>query len=135
MAWKAFDWLLQRLDYLGKDVDYKFSHAIVIGDETALQRTLYRSQGDTQAGLKGYTDLPRVVNNVCFGSSLYNPCLQIADWVALAVRGWAESRPTGSQRLGQLLRSFRGYPDNVLGRGIVPIPDRSICPPIPVLEE
>ena len=47
--------------------------------------------------------MPRLVNNVWFGSSRSSPQLQMADWIAYAVRTWAESKRVGYDRLRRVL--------------------------------
>jgi len=129
---RAFGWLLQRLNYMGNIGERAFADAFIIGDENAVAVAMYKSQALAQAGADKYTDLPKIVNNVWFGSSAHNPCLQIADWVAYAVRNWAEKRQAANMRLKGMLHNFRGYPDNVFGWGIVAIPDQAAFPKLPL---
>ena len=128
---RAFEYLLQRIDYLGGDPDFEYHDAMVIGDQSAVTRLMHESQAGIQAGRGYFTDAPRLVNNVWFGSSRFSPQLQMADWIAYAVRTWAEGRREGSDRLGQVLRRFRGYPDRVNGYGIVLAPDDDRFPGLP----
>jgi len=129
---KTFEWLLQRVEYLGDDPDFAFSEALVVGDETSTAKMMYRSQAEAQAGFRQFTDLPKLLNNVWFGSSLHNPCLQMADWIAFACRRWAQGDNIGAVRLKQIMKYFRGYPFEILGRGIVVNPSRtSALPPLP----
>jgi len=125
---KAFEWLLQRLNYLGNPGEKNYSDAFLIGDENAVTTSMYKSQALAQAGFSNYTSLPKIANNVWFDSSAHNPCLQLADWVAFAVRTWAEKSGDTNMRLQELLPNFRGYPNNVMGRGIVPIPSEDAFP-------
>lgn len=129
---KAFEWLLQRLNYLGNPGEKNYPNAFLIGDENAVTTSMYKSQALTQAGFSQYTSLPKIANNVWFGSSAHNPCLQLADWVAFAVRTWAEKRRDTNTRLRELLPNFRGYPNNVMGWGIVPIPSEDAFPKLPI---
>jgi hypothetical protein len=92
---------------------------------------MYKSQADAQAGLCQFTDLPKVVNNIWFGASSHNPCIQMADWIAYSVRTWAEKRQGANMHLRNLMPYFRGFPDKVLGWGIVPIPDVDCFPKLP----
>lgn len=128
---KAFEWLLQRLNYLGNAGERNYPNVFLIGDENAVTTSMYKSQALAQAGFSNYTSLPKIANNVWFGSSAHNPCLQLADWVAFAVRTWAEKRRDTSTRLRELLPNFRGYPNNVMGWGIVPIPSEDAFPKLP----
>ncbi len=59
--------------------------------------------------------------------------MQIADWVAFAIRTWAEAKESSS-RIKQLLPNFRGYPDpdKLLGRGIVLCPNKECVPNLPL---
>jgi len=125
---KAFEWLLQRLNYMGNPGEKDYPGAFLIGDENAVTTSMYKSQARAQAGFSNYTSLPKIANNVWFGSSAHNPCLQIADWVAFAVRTWAEGRQDTNTRLSGLLPNFRGYPNNIMGWGIVPIPSEDDFP-------
>ena len=128
---KSFEWLLQRLNFLGNPSEMNFTGVLLIGDESSISTLMYNSQASAQAGLSKFTTLPKIMNNVWFGSSLHNPCLQIADWVAYAVRTWAEKRQASNMRLKSILPSFRGYPNTILGRGIVTIPNQHSFPKLP----
>jgi hypothetical protein len=127
----AHVFLLQRLEYLSKDQDFGFTDAFVVGDESSDTKDMLQAQAAVQAGLGKFTELPSLVNRSWFGNSLYDPCLQIADWVAFAVRTWAELKPMCSSRINQLLPHFRGYPNEVLGRGIVLCPNAEGFPNLP----
>lgn len=128
----AYEFLLQRVDYLSRDGDFDFSDAFIIGDETADTSVMLKTQAEIQAGLgTHFSLLPTIVNRPWFGSSLHDPCLQIADWIAFAVRTWAEENTAYSHRIRQLFPNFRGYPDKVLGSGIVLCPDRECFPKLP----
>lgn len=130
----AYKYLLQRLQYLSKDPDIDFSDAFVVGDQSSSTKVMLETQAEIQAGLgKEFSDLPTILNRPWWGSSLHDPCLQIADWIASAVRRWAEGKPT---LLKHLLPNFRGYPDpdRVIGRGIVLCPDKECFPRLPLEE-
>jgi hypothetical protein len=131
----TYTYLLQRLEYLGKDPDVNFSDAFVVGDQSSSTKTMLETQAGIQAGLGlgKFSDLPTIVNRPWFGSSLHDPCLQMADWIAFAVRKWAEGDST---RIKQLLPNFRGYPDpdRLLGRGIVLCPNKECFPELPLEE-
>jgi hypothetical protein len=95
---------------------------------------MLQTQAEIQAGLgREFSDLPAILNRPWWGASLYEPCLQIADWVAFAIRRWVEGKPT---LLRQLLPNFRGYPDPdwLLGRGIVCCPNKECFPQLPLEE-
>ena len=124
----AFDYLLQRINYLGGDVGFKYKDALVIGDQSAVDSLMHQSQARVQAGHGYFTDLPRLVNNVWFGSSRYNAPIQMADWIAYAVRIWSERRSEGFARLVQVLPRFRGYPGRIGGQGIVVVPKENGFP-------
>jgi len=126
-----FDWLLQRLEFLGNPNEWDYSDGFIIGDESSVNNFMYKSQAATQSGLCKFTNLPKIVNNIWFGASLHNPCLQIADWIAYSVRTWAEKRQGANLRLKMILPHFRGFPNNVLGWGIVPIPRSNSFPALP----
>jgi len=126
----AYEFLLQRVDYLSRDVKraFDFSDAFIIGDATADSSVMLRAQAEIQAGLgKHFSPLQVIVNRPWFGSSLHDPCLQMADWIAFAVRTWAEENIAYSHRIKQLLPNFRGYPE-VLGSGIVLCPNKECFP-------
>lgn len=126
-----YEFLLQRLDYLSRDGEdaFQFLDAFVVGDESADSSVMLRTQAEIQAGLgKHFSPLPTIVNRPWFGSSLHDPCLQMADWVAFAVRTWAEESKAYSHRIEQLLPSFRGYPEKILGNGIVLCPNKECFP-------
>jgi hypothetical protein len=128
----TYEFLLQRVDYLSRDGDFDFSDAFVIGDESADSSVMLKTQAEIQAGLgTHFTVLPTIVNRPWFGSSLHDPCLQMADWIAFSVRTWAEGNMTHSHRINGLLPTFRGYPDRVLGNGIVLCPDKECFPKLP----
>jgi hypothetical protein len=127
---RLFDWLLQRLEFLGNQSEWNYSDAFIIGD-SAVNNFMYKSQADIQAGICQFTNLPSIVNNVWFGTSLHNPCLQIADWISFSIRTWAEKRQSANLHLKMLLPHFRGFP-HVLGWGIVPIPRAESFPRLPV---
>ena len=126
---KAFKWLLQRLHYLMEDKNN--SETIVIGDEMTDPGQLKECQCYMQAGYERYTSGKNIVNNVVFGSSIYNPPIQIADWLAFAVRNWAIQARHTKERLGDIIHQFRDYP-NVAGRGIVLIPNPHRFPNLPL---
>jgi len=120
----ALPYLLQRLQYFLREND---GLAVVIGDENSYQRQMYAVHATLPAGAGIYTSLSRIVNNVVFGSSEYNPGLQVADWVAHALNRWARSDPT---LFASFKGKFRGYPLNIKGRGLVLVPDNHSWPPI-----
>ena len=128
---RAFEHLLRGIDDLGGDPDFEYHDAMVIGDQSAVSRLMHESQAGIQAGRGYFTDAPRLVNNVWFGSSRFSPQLQMADWIAYAVRTWAEGRREGFDRLGQLLRRFRGHPHRVSGHGLALVPDHDRFPELP----
>ena len=128
---RAFEHLLREIDDLGGDPDFEYQDAMVIGDQSAVSRLMHESQAGIQAGRGYFTDAPRLVNNVWFGSSRFSPQLQMADWIAYAVRTWAERKREGFDRLGQVLRRFRGHPDRMSGSGIVLEPDAFRFPELP----
>lgn len=129
----AYEYLLQRLEYLSKDKDFDFSDAFLVGDQSSDTRAILETQAEIQAGLGKFSDLPAIENRSWWGSSLYDPCLQIADWIAFAVRRWAEG---DSSPIKQLLPNFRGYPDpdRLIGRGIVLCPNKECFPKLPIEE-
>lgn len=131
----TYEYLLQRLQYLGEDPDFDFSDAFVIGDQTSRTKVMLETQAGIQSGLGKFSDLPAIVNRTWFGSSLYDAHLQIADWIAFAVRTWAEAKEHSS-RIIQLLPNFRGYPDpdKLIGRGIVLCPRKEYFPSLPLLD-
>jgi hypothetical protein len=134
----TYEYLLQRLEYLGKDPDFNFTDSFIVGDQSSSTKVMLETQAGVQAGFGKYSQLPTIVNRPWFGSSLYEPCLQIADWVAFAVRTWAERKGALSYRLEKLLPNFRGYPDQdkVIGRGIVLCPNKECFPNLlPKLKE
>ena len=128
---RAFEHLLQGIDDLGGDLDFEYNDAMVIGDQSAVSQIMHESQAGIQAGRGYFNDAPRLVNNVWFGSSRFSPQLQMADWIAYAVRTWAEGRREGFDRLGQVLGRFRGHPDRVSGSGIALVPDGDRFPEFP----
>ena len=128
---RAFGHLLREIDDLGGDADFEYHDAMVIGDQSAVNQLMHESQAGIQAGRGYFSDAPRLVNNVWFGSSRFSPQLQMADWIAYAMRTWAEGRREGYDRLGQVLRRFRGHPDRVSARGIALVPDRDRFPELP----
>lgn len=128
---RLFEWLLQRLNYLGNPSEWDFPDAFIVGDESAVTTSMYKSQAIAQAGFSNFTRLPKIANNVWFGSSTNNPCLQIADWIAYAIRTWGEMRQGANMRLKEILPYFRGYPDKIFGRGIIPIPSARELPKLP----
>lgn len=123
-----YHFLLQRLQLLSTDNNFEFSDSFVVGDETSSAKILLAKQSAVQAGLDKHGDLPSIVNKSWFGSSLHEPCLQIADSVAYTVLNWAEKRDATT--LKTLLPNFRGYPkvDKIIGKGIVCCPDRDCFP-------
>ena len=127
---RAFGHILLRIDDLGGDADFEYRDAMVIGDQSAVNRLMHESQAGFQAGRGYFPDMPRLANNVWFGSSRFSPQLQMADWIAYAVRTWAERKREGFERLGQVLGRFRGHPDRV-DRGIVVEPDENRFPEFP----
>jgi hypothetical protein len=129
---KTFEYLLQRLQYLGDDREFPFTDAVLVGDQSAIDKLMYTSQAEAQAGLGHFTMLPKLLNNVWFGSSLHNPSLQMADWVAFACRLWAERKtPRGVSPLGYIVHRFRGYPNRVKGVGIAVNPAKANVPAMP----
>lgn len=131
----TYEFILQRLDYLSQDNDeyFDFSDAFVIGDESSDSTVMLKAQAEIQAGLgEHFSQLPTIVNRPWFGSSLHDPCLQMADWIAFAVRRWAEESTAYSHRIKQLLPSFRGYPEKILGNGIVLCPNKKYFPTLPL---
>ena len=128
---RAFEHLLRGIDDLGGDPDFEYHDAMVIGDQSAVSRLMHESQAGIQAGRGYFADLPRLVNNVWFGSSRFSPQLQMADWIAYAVRTWAERKHEGYDRLRQVLGRFRGHPDRVSGCGIVVTPEENRFPELP----
>lgn len=128
---RAFEHLIRGINDLGGDVGFEFHDAMVIGDQSAVSQLMHESQAGIQAGRGYFNDAPRLVNNVWFGSSRFSPQLQMADWIAYAVRTWTEGRREGYGRLGQVLRRFRGYPDGVSTNGIALVPDRDEFPDLP----
>ena len=125
----TYEFLLQRINYLSTDGDFDFSDALIIGDETADTSIMLKTQAEIQAGLgMHFSKLQTIVNRPWFGSSLHDPCLQIADWIAFTIRIWAEENTAYSYRIKQLLSNFRGYPDRILGSGIVLCPNRDSFP-------
>ena len=129
----AYEYLLQRLQHLSKDPDFDFSDAFVVGDQSSCVRVMLETQAEIQAGLGKFSDLPTILNRSWWGSSLHDACLQMADWIAFAVRRWAEG---DSSLLKQLLPNFRGYPDpnKLVGRGIVLCPNKECFPKLPLEE-
>ena len=128
---RAFGHLLQRIDNLGGDRDFEYRDAMVIGDQSAVTRLMHESQAGIQSRQGFLSNMPRLVNNVWFGSSRFSPQLQMADWIAFAVRTWAEGKREGFERLGQVSRHFRGYPDHVKDHGIVLWPEEGQYPALP----
>lgn len=130
---QAYEYLLQRLEYLSKDPDFDFSDAFVVGDQSSTTKVMLETQAGIQAGLGKFSDLPAIINRSWWGSSLFDPCLQMGDWIAFAVRRWAEG---DSSQIKQLLPNFRGYPDadRLLGRGIVLCPRKECFPKLPLEE-
>jgi len=130
----TYEFLLQRLQYLRADKDFEFSDAFVVGDESSSTKIMLETQAGIQAGLGKFSDLPNIVNRSWFGSSLHDPCLQMADWVAFVVRTWAEGDAVSSRRIKLLLPYFRGYPDpdKLIGRGIVLCPNKECFPSLPL---
>lgn len=123
----TYEYLLQRLHYSHSDSDFQFNDCFVVGDESSSSKLILETQAGIQAGLGKFSELETIVNKSWFGSSLHDPCLQIADWIAYAVRIWAER---SSPRIKLLLPHFRGYPvlDNIIGRGIVLCPKKECFP-------
>ena len=128
---RAFEHLLRGIDDLGGDLDFQYHDAMVIGDQSAVSQLMHESQAGIQAGRGYFSDAPRLVNNVWFGSSRFSPQLQMADWIAYAVRTWAEGRREGYDRLGQVLSRFRGHPNGVGDNGIALVPNRDQFPEFP----
>lgn len=126
----TYKYLLQRLQYLSDDAQepFEFSDAFIIGDQSSVTKTMLEIQTNTQAGLEKFSELPTIINKSWFGFSLYDPCLQMADWIAFAIRVWAEESTAYAYRIKQLLPNFRGYPDDILGRGIVLCPSGEYFP-------
>lgn len=123
-----YEWLLQRLQFLSSDPGYEFTDSFVVGDETSNYKTLLTKQSVVQAGFGKHSDIPTVVNKSWFGSSLHEPCLQIADSIAYAVKYWAEGR--GIHYLKNILPNFRGYPDRVKSQGSACCPNKECFPSI-----
>ena len=128
---RASEHLLRGIDDLGGDLDLEYHDAMVIGDQSAVSRLIHESQAGIQAGRGYFTDAPRLVNNVWFGSSRFSPQLQMADWIAYAVRTWAEGRREGYNRLGQIRSRFRRHPHRVSGHGLALVPDQFPELPLP----
>lgn len=126
----AFGFVSQRLEYLMEDTDVD-GITVYIGDECAANKRMFEIQGLYSSGMGNFTRLRRIVNNIAFGSSNFNPGLQAADWAAFALAGWARQVPWLSDRLRQLLPRFRGCPSAVQGRGIVLNPDNYEWPELP----
>ena len=110
---RAFEHLLRRIDHLGGDLDFEYHDAMLIGDQSAVTRLMYESQAGIQARHGYFADMPRLVNNVWFGSSRFSPQLQMADWIAYAVRTWAEGKREGFDRLGTGGRADSGVTPTV----------------------
>ena len=129
----TYEYLLQRLEYLSKDADFNFGDAFAVGDQSSSTKLILETQTGIQAGFGKFSDLPAIVNKSWFGSSLHDPCLQMADWIAFAVRKWAEGKEYLT-RIRQLLPNFRGYPDpdKLLGKGIVLCPNKECFPNLPL---
>ncbi len=128
---RAFEHLLREIDDLGGDLDFEYHDAMVIGDQSAVSQLMHESQAGIQAGRGYFTNAPRLVNNVWFGSSRFSPQLQMADWIAYAMRTWAEGRREGLDRLGQVQHRFRGHPDRVSVSGISLVPNNDGFPELP----
>lgn len=123
----AFTYLLQRIQYLMEDCD---GICVVIGDENKYQPDLYAAHGRVKDGHVPYTNAPRIVTNVVFGSSQYTAGIQAADWVGFALQHWARGAPFTQGLLANLIPHFRGYPNQVRGRGIVLLPDNYPFPSV-----
>jgi len=124
----ALTYLLQRLQYLMQE---KQGYCIVIGDENSFQRDLYEIHAQLPSGQAQYTKGKNLVNNIVFGSSHFNPGLQIADWVAFALNNWARGNSYLTARLQRIISKFRTRRGKVRGGGIVLIPDHYQWPPLP----
>jgi hypothetical protein len=120
---ESFEYLIQRVDYLSRDEatgdKFETQDSFLVGDETSQLKQLLVHQSSVQAGLGHFGNLSSIVNRPWFGSSLHDPCLQVADWIAFTVRRWGEKKPGAQDRLSQIVQNFRGHPDGVVGRGIV----------------
>lgn len=68
----AFEFLLQRVQHLGDEQNFRFEDAFVIGDESAIHKVMNNMQAEVQAGKRGLNSLPRIVNNVWFGSGAFS---------------------------------------------------------------
>ena len=114
---------IEYIKSFGPKFEERFEHII----EQKVDKLILETQAGIQAGLGKFSDLPAIVNKSWFGSSLHDPCLQIADWVAYAVRIWAERC---SPKIKLLMPHFRGYPDldNIIGKGIVLCPKKECFP-------
>lgn len=126
----TYEYLLQRLEYLSKDPDFSFTDSFVVGDQSSSIKVILETQAGIQAGQGKFSELPAIVNRSWFGSSLHDPCLQIADWIAFAVRKWAEGKGSLCHRIEKILPNFRGYPDKdkLIGWGIVLCPNKKCFP-------
>jgi len=135
---KSFEFMAQRVNSLASDEDgdFPYQDAFIVGDESAFTgKRIQSRQALAQAGLgQPFSNLERIVNRCWFGSSMHDPCLQIADWVAFVLRKWAERRPGASGRLKQIAHLFRGYPTRVFTRGLALWPDSQDFPSWPPWE-
>ena len=125
----ALPYLLQRLQYYLEEVS---GISIVIGDENSYERNMHIAHASKPAGISKYTDLSLIVNNVVFGSSIYNPVLQLADVVAHALNRWSRSRDDDpyAKIIDQIKDKFRGAPSHIVGKGVVLNPDNYAWPKI-----
>lgn len=125
----AFYFLVERIQYLMEEVH---GLCVVLGDESSSQPAYYSTHSIFGEGNARYTDASRVVTTVTFGSSVHSPVIQIADWIGFAVATWCRGLVHGQQALRALLPRFRGYPDNILGRGILLKPGHDAFPTLPL---
>lgn len=116
----AFYFLVQRVQYL---MEERSGHRVLIGDESI--HSIF-TNGDAL-----YTNASRIVTTVAFGSSAHSPIIQIADWIGFAVVTWCRRLDYGHRALHALLPRFRGYPDHIVGRGILLNPDNYPFPDLP----
>ena len=120
----SFEWMAQRANSLADDEDegkdFRYTDGFIVGDESAFSgKRIQKRQALAQAGFsQPFSNLDHLVNRCWFGSSLHDPCLQIADWIAYTLRRWAEQKEDAEARLKQIQHLFRGYPNKVFTRGI-----------------
>jgi hypothetical protein len=129
VASKAFEWgVLDRVNLLMEHREK--APCILIGDQGSQPDKWHARHDWKQRGGATYTDAKHLVSNVAFGSSMFNPGLQIADWVACAVRLWATDEDRAP--LDRLAPRFRRGPNSALkGFGLVVRPSVVTFPPLP----